>query len=89
MESHIIELSNKYQLKATDDCFVLYQLNLKDDGTWERMKAYTTRSPDYLLDTLIRLELQSEEVETLENVAKTIQAMRSELREAINIGRTE
>ncbi|MFC1022291.1 hypothetical protein ACFGWG_08145 [Pasteurella multocida] len=88
-EQHIIELSNRYQLKVTDDFLILYQLKLQENGTWERVKAYTTKSPDYLLDTLIRLELQSENVTTLEDVAKTITAMRAELKEAINVGRTQ
>ncbi|MFD1806233.1 hypothetical protein ACFSAV_07615 [Pasteurella oralis] len=88
-EQHIIELSNHYQLKATDDFLILYQLKLQDNGTWARVKACATKSPDYLIDTLIRLELQNEEVATLEDIAKTINAMRAELKEAINVGRTQ
>lgn len=43
MENHIIELSERYQLKATDECLVLYQLKLQDNTLRLRVAKYASK----------------------------------------------
>lgn len=87
-EQHILELSNRYQLGVSDGGFVIYQLKLNPQGTWERVKGNFTKSADILIDLLLRLELQAEEKQTLADIKKTLDAIRQEFREAITMGKS-
>lgn len=87
-EQHILELSHRYQLGVSDGGFVIYQLQLNQQGAWERVKGNFTKSADILIDLLLRLELQEEEKQTLADIKTTLDAMRQEFREAITIGKS-
>lgn len=88
-ENHIIELSNRYQLGVNDNGFIIYQLQLNPQGTWQRVKGNICKSADTLIDNLLRLELQHEDKTTLKDIQTTLHAVRQEFKEAIAIGRTQ
>lgn len=87
-EIHILELSKRYQLGVTEGGFVLYELKLNDKGTWERVKGAFVTSFEVLLDKLLRLELKNEDINTLEEMKRTLEAIRAEFREAVVMGRS-
>lgn len=88
-ERHILELGNRYEIAVSDDGFVIHQLALQKTGGWARHKSTYTKSADDFIDKLLRFELQSEEVNSLQAIQKTLNAIRAEFKEAIAVGKSQ
>lgn len=88
-EEHILELNHRYLLKISDGGFVLYQLELTPSGTWVRSKSVFCTTANGLFDRLLALEWDNEEIKTLEEMKKNLEAIKVEFREAIVVGRSQ
>ncbi|WP_410685906.1 hypothetical protein [Avibacterium paragallinarum] len=78
---HIIELSNRYQIVFSDNGFILYQLDLTDEGVWKRSKGQLCRNFEAVVETLEHCELNNEDVNSLRDCASTLQAILGEVKE--------
>lgn len=86
MTSHILELSNRYLLGVGDNqTYTICRLQRAPEGGWLRSNGKICRNFDQVLDCLIHQELSQEDKLTLADCAKTLHAIRAELKEAIAI----
>lgn len=80
MQEHIIELSNRYALKLDGEhSYIIYKIELKEDGTYERIGGKVCKTLFAVIDTLIYCELMDEDVTSLSAIAKKLDAIKSEV----------
>ncbi|MBN6079920.1 hypothetical protein [Aggregatibacter actinomycetemcomitans] len=82
MERHLIELSETYQLGVHDGGYMVYQLE-QDGERFKRKKATKCATFDAAIEFLINCELQAEDLENVEQLKKTLNAIREEVSAAI------
>lgn len=80
MQEHIIELSERYALKLNENqVYILYKIELNENGTYQRNGGAVCKDLPSLLDKLIYCELMNEKVETLEDMRNVLHAIHSEV----------
>ena len=80
MQEHIIELSERYALKLNENhVYILYKIELNENGTYQRKGGAVCKDLPSLLDKLIYCELMNEKVETLEDMRNVLHAIHSEV----------
>jgi uncharacterized 10.8 kDa protein in cox-rep intergenic region len=80
MQEHIIDLSERYALKLNENhVYILYKIELNENGTYQRKGAAVCKDLPSLLDKLIYCELMNEKVETLEDMRNVLHAIHSEV----------
>ena len=63
MQEHFIELSNRYSIKVSDaGKYILYKIELQENGTYERVGGIICKDLFAAVDTLILCELMDEDV---------------------------
>lgn len=80
MQEHIIDLSERYALKLNENhVYILYKIELNENGTYQRKGGAVCKDLPSLLDKLIYCELMNEKVETLEDMRNVLHAIHSEV----------
>lgn len=80
MQEHIIDLSERYALKLNENhVYILYKIELNENGTYQRKGGAVCKDLPSLLDKLIYCELMNEKVETLEDMRNVLYAIHSEV----------
>lgn len=86
MQEHIIELSNRYSIKLNESgVYVIYKIELKENGTYERIGGKVCQSLFDVVDTLIHCELMAEDITALSDVAKKLEEIHAEIKQITEI----
>ncbi|OOF83518.1 hypothetical protein BKG93_09880 [Rodentibacter ratti] len=86
MQEHIIELSNRYALKLDNEhSYVIYKIELKENGTYERIGGKVCKNLESVFDTLAHCELMDEDVVSLADCNKTLKAIHAEVKRIAEI----
>ena len=89
MQEHFIELSNRYSIKVSDTGkYILYKIELQENGTYERVGGIICKDLFATVDTLILCELMDEDVFSLSAVAKKLEEIYAEVKRITEIQAT-
>ena len=89
MQEHFIELSNRYSIKVSDaGKYILYKIELQENGTYERVGGKVCKDLFAVVDTLILCELMDEDVFSLSAVAKKLEEIYAEVKRIAEIQAT-
>lgn len=89
MQEHFIELSNRYSIKVSDaGKYILYKIELQENGTYERVGGIICKDLFAAVDTLILCELIDEDVFSLSAVAKKLEEIYAEVKRIAEIQAT-
>ena len=89
MQEHFIELSNRYSIKVSDaGKYILYKIELQENGTYERVGGKVCKDLFAVVDTLILCELMDEDVISLSEVAKKLEEIYAEVKRIAEIQAT-
>lgn len=89
MKEHFIELSNRYSIKVSDaGKYILYKIELQENGTYERVGGKVCKDLFAVVDTLILCELMDEDVISLSAVAKKLEEIYAEVKRIAEIQAT-
>ena len=89
MQEHFIELSNRYSIKVSDaGKYILYKIELQENGTYERVGGIIWKDLFAAVDTLIICELMDEDVFSLSAVAKKLEEIYAEVKRIAEIQAT-
>ena len=86
MQEHIIELSNRYAIKLNENhVYILYKIELNENGSYERVGGKVCKNLFALIDTLICCELMDEDVTSLSDIAKKLAEIHAEVKRIAEI----
>lgn len=86
MQEHIIELSNRYAIKLNENhVYILYKIELNENGSYERVGGKVCKNLFALIDTLICCELMEEDVTSLSDIAKKLEEIHAEVKRIAEI----
>ncbi|OOF38835.1 hypothetical protein BKK49_09025 [Rodentibacter rarus] len=86
MQEHIIELSNRYALKLDNEhSYIVYKIELKENGTYERVGGKVCKTLEAVFETLAYCELMGEDVVSLADCEKTLKAIYAEAKRITEI----
>ncbi|QPB43050.1 hypothetical protein [Rodentibacter haemolyticus] len=85
MQEHIIDLTNRYCLKLSNGKYVLYEIDLKDNGTYERTGGKVCNDLFSAFNSVTYCELNQEEVTNITEVIKRLEAIQAEIKRIAEI----
>lgn len=79
---HVIELSNKYLIRVSDWGYTVDRLMLSHAGTWIADRQFYCTEFNALIDRLLKCEISSKDIATLQTCADTLAQIRAEFKDA-------